>query len=130
MITCSKLKAYKQNGPQALISKKRGMHGNHRLPDKIYQKTIDLVKNKYSDFGPTLACEKLYENHKIKISAETLRLWMIKENLWDKKRRKKIVLHQSRLRRSHEGELIQVDGSPHDWFEGRSPKCTLLGYIR
>jgi hypothetical protein len=123
------LKTYREKGPIALVSKKRGMSGNHCLPQKLYQKTINLIKTKYSDFGPTLACEKLYENHKIKISVETLRLWMIKENLWDRKRRKKIELHQSRLRRSHEGELIQVDGSPHEWFENRADKCTLLGYI-
>lgn len=123
------LKAYKEKGAIALISKKRGKPSNHRLSEKLYQKTINLIKTKYPDFGPTLACEKLYENHKIKISVETLRLWMIKENLWDKKRRKKIELHQSRLRRSHEGELIQVDGSPHAWFENRSDKCILLGYI-
>lgn len=123
------LKAYKEKGAIGLISKRRGKPSNHRLPEKLYQKTVNLIKTKYPDFGPTLACEKLYENHKIKISVETLRLWMIKENLWDRKRRKKIELHQSRLRRSHEGELIQVDGSPHAWFENRSDKCTLLGYI-
>jgi hypothetical protein len=123
------LKAYKEKGVVSLISKKRGRPGNHRLPQKLYQKVISLIKNKYSDFGPTLVSEKLYENHNIKISVETLRLWMMKENLWERKRRKKIVLHQTRLRRSHEGELIQVDGSYHDWFEKRASKCTLLGFI-
>ncbi|NGX33700.1 MAG: hypothetical protein K1060chlam1_00040 [Candidatus Anoxychlamydiales bacterium] len=54
---------------------------------------------------------------------------MIKEGLWNLKKRKKIILHQSRLRRLCVGELIQVDGSPHDWFNGRAPKCCLLGFI-
>jgi len=123
------LKAYREQGPSGIISKKRGKLGNHRLPEKLYQRTIELVQKKYSDFGPTLAHEKLLENHKINISVETLRLWMLKAGIWQEKRRKRLVLHQSRLRRSHEGELVQVDGSPHDWFEGRNGKCTLLGYI-
>ena len=122
-------KAYKEEGPYGLISKKAGKPSNHKLPEKIYNKTINLIKSKYSDFGPTFACEKLYENHTINISVETLRIWMMKAGLWDRKRRKKIQLHQSRLRREHEGELIQLDGSPHDWFEGRGAKCTLIGFI-
>jgi hypothetical protein len=123
------LKAYKEQGIVGIISKKRGMPGNHRLPEKLHKKTLELVKKKYSDFGPTLAREKLLENHKIEVSVETLRVWMLKAGIWQGKRRRKLVLHQSRLRRSHEAELIQVDGSPHDWFEGRNDKCTLLGYI-
>jgi len=123
------LKAYRAQGPSGLISKKRGKPSNNRLPEKLHQRTIELIEKKYSDFGPTLAREKLIENHNIKVSAETLRQWMLKAGIWHEKRRKKLTLHQSRLRRSHEGELIQVDGSPHDWFEGRGNKCTLLGYI-
>jgi hypothetical protein len=123
------LKAYREEGPQGLISKRRGKPSNNRLPDKLHQRTIDLIKNKYVDFGPSLIREKLVEKHNIKLSKETLRQWMLKEGLWSEKRRKKLVLHQSRLRRSHEGELIQVDGSPHDWFEGRAASCTLLGFI-
>ena len=76
-----------------------------------------------------MANEKLYENHNLKVSTETLRQWMIKSGIWTKKKRKKIKLHQSRLRRPCKGELIQVDGSPHDWFEKRGPKCSLLGFI-
>jgi len=123
------LKAYREEGPAGLISKKRGKPSNNRLPEKIHQRTIALVKKKYSDFGPTLAREKLLEHHHIKISAETLRKWMLKADIWHEKRRKKLVIHQSRSRRSHEGELIQVDGSPHDWFEGRASSCSLLGYV-
>lgn len=123
------LKAYREQGPSGLISQKRGKPSNRRLPEKLHKKTIELIKKKYSDFGPTLIKEKLSENHNISISVETLRQWMLKAGIWHQKRRKKLILHQSRLRRSHEGELIQVDGSPHDWFEGRNAKCTLLGYI-
>lgn len=123
------LKAYRKEGPSSLISKKRGKPSNNKLPDKLYLKSISLIKKHYDGFGPTLANEKLLENHKIKISTETLRQWMIKAGLWNKKKRKKLVIHQSRLRRSNLGELIQVDGSPHDWFEGRAKKCCLIGFI-
>lgn len=123
------LKAYREKGPDGIISQKRGKPSNHRLPEEFRKKTLNLIKKKYNDFGPTLIREKLIENHGIKISTETLRTWMLQEGIWHEKRRRKIVLHQRRLRRAHEGELIQVDGSLHDWFEGRSNKCTLLGYI-
>ena len=123
------LKAYREEGPSGLMSKKRGKPSNHRLPEKLKIKAIGLIQKKYSDFGPTLVKEKLLENHNIKISVETLRQWMLQTEIWHEKRRKKLKLHQSRLRRSNEGELVQVDGSPHDWFEGRSDKCSLLGYI-
>lgn len=123
------LKAYREEGPQGLVHKNRGRPSNHRLPEKLYQKTIALIREKYSDFGPTLAREKLIENHRINVSVETLRKWMIRAGIWDEKRRKKLKVHQSRLRRSYEGELIQVDGSPHDWFEERGPRCCLLGFI-
>ena len=122
-------KAYKETGAEGLISKKRGAPSNNRLPDELYHTVIDLIKRHYIDFGPTLANEKLYENHNIKVSTETLRQWMIKAELWTKKKRRKLQVHQSRLRRSCKGELIQVDGSPHDWFEGRGPKCCMLGFI-
>lgn len=123
------VKAYKEEGPSGLISKKRGKPSNRRIPDKLKAKILDLIKKQYSDFGPTLISEKLLENHHIKISAETVRQWMLQKELWKEKRRKRLKIHQSRLRRSHEGELIQVDGSPHDWFEGRGNKCSLLGFI-
>jgi hypothetical protein len=123
------LKAYKKEGPSALISKKRGKSSNNRLSDELYHKIISLLKKHYEGFGPTFANEKLLENHNISISTETLRQWMIKASLWNKRKRKKIHLHQSRLRRSNIGELIQVDGSPHDWFEGRNKKCCLIGFI-
>ena len=123
------LKRYRENGVEGLISKKRGKPSNRRCPDKIKEKTLKLLKGKYKDFGPTFASQKLEKDEQIKLSRETLRLWMIEEGLWKGKKQKAIKLHQSRIRRSQEGELIQVDGSPHDWFEGRRKPCSLLGYI-
>jgi hypothetical protein len=87
-----------------------------------------LIREKYPDFGPTFASEKLLEYHSIKISEETLRKWMIKENLWVS-RKKKVHLHSSRPRRDFFGELIQIDASIHLWFEDRGEKCALIVFI-
>lgn len=123
------LKAYKEQGAAGLLSKKRGKPSNRRLPEKLKAKTLKLMKIKYEGFGPTLGSEKLKEHEEITISKETLRQWMIEEGLWKERKLKKPKLHQSRNRRTREGELIQMDGSPHDWFEGRRDKCCLLGFI-
>ena len=88
---------------------------------------MGLVHERYADFGPTLACEKLVEQHGYRLSVETLRQWMIAEGLWKPKKRK--AARKKRPRRPCPGELVQIDGSPHDWFEGRGPCCTLIVFI-
>lgn len=125
------IKKYRKGGPSGLIHGLRGIPGNHRLDEKEIDQALSFVKEKYYDFGPTFALEKLVENHGVKFSRETLRKAMILEGVWIPKQRKEITLHQLRERRSMEGELVQVDGSPHDWFEGRGTvgKCTLLVFI-
>lgn len=123
------LRSFRQDGPTGLISKQRGKPSNHQLPPKIKVKAMKLVASRYSDFGPTLACEKLFELHQIKLSVETVRTLMIESNLWKARRARKPKIHQLRKRRSCLGELVQIDGSPHDWFEGRAPLCTLLVFI-
>jgi len=122
-------RAYKKLGAKALISKKRGKPSNHRLPRGQKEWALALIREHYPDFGPTLACEKLLEVHKIKISVGCIRALMILEGLWVDKKIKRRRIFQLRERRAREGELIQADGSPHDWFEGRGPKCTLLHCI-
>ena len=123
------LKAYRQQGAKSLVSKKRDKPSNNRLSEETKQNILALIKEKYIDFGPTFLGEKLLENHNIAVSKETLRQLMISENIWQTKRRKKARIHQLRERRSSFGELIQIDGSPHDWFEGRGEKCCLLVFI-
>jgi transposase len=123
------LKTYKRQGAKSLISKKRGKPSNNRIGEETRQNVLALIKEKYIDFGPTFLGEKLLEKHNIAISKETLRQLMISENIWKTKRRKKARIHQMRERRSCFGELIQIDGSPHDWFEGRGEKCCLLVFI-
>ena len=122
-------RSYRRQGAAGLISKKRGKPSNNRLKPGTRQKAIDLLYRHYYDFGPTLAHEKLTERHHLKLSIETVRKLMIAEELWKPKKAKKAVVHQMRERRACFGELVQIDGSPHDWFEGRSPACTLLVFI-
>jgi len=121
--------AYKADGAKGLISARRGKPSNHRLEAQVEQQALDLLKAKYPDFGPTLAHEKLTEVHKLRLSRESVRRIMIAEGLWKPKRAKKPSVHQMRERRACFGELIQIDGSEHAWFEERGPKCTLLVYI-
>ena len=116
-------------GVLGLISRRIGQPNTKRIASHIPNKVIGLIRKKYPDFGPTLAGEKLIERHQIKLSSETLRKWMIEEGIWVSKRKKEKKIHQRRARRSRFGEMLQGDGSPHDWFEGRSDKCCLIHFI-
>jgi transposase len=122
-------RAYKACGPSGLISRRRGKPSNHQLDPNTVQKAIDLICKNYRDFGPTLAHEKLTEKHDLWLSRESVRGIMISEGWWKPKRAKQPSTHPMRERRACFGELVQIDGSDHDWFEGRAPKCTLLVYI-
>ncbi|MBL7151471.1 MAG: ISNCY family transposase, partial [Candidatus Omnitrophica bacterium] len=122
------LKAVKVEGDKGVIHKSRGRLSNSALPDKIKDKALKLYKEKYHDFGPTLGSEKLFEIDKIKLNDETLRLWLIKAGIPYKKRKKR-PHRQWRERKHSFGEMIQMDGSHHNWFEGRGPECVLMGYI-
>ena len=123
------LRAYRQSGAKGLISKRRGKPSNNQLKTGVKQQVIDLIYGQYHDFGPTLAHEKLTEKHSVKLSVETVRKLMIKEGLWKPKKTKRLNVHQKRERRACLGELVQLDGSPHPWFEGRGEACNLLVYI-
>lgn len=123
------LKAYRKQGAAGLISKHRGRKGNNRLSEEVKRRALNLLKTKYKGFGPTLAHEKLVEREKLKLSDESLRKLMIEEGLWKPRKARKVVVHQLRERRACFGELIQIDGSPHDWFEGRAETCVLLVFI-
>jgi transposase len=122
-------RVYKAQGAKGLVSKRRGRPGNNRLDENVIQQVIDLIYERYRDFGPTLAHEKLTEMHALQLSRESVRRIMIREGLWKARRAKKPAVHQMRERRACFGELVQIDGSDHDWFEGRGPRCSLLAYI-
>ena len=123
------VKRYKRLGVLGIPHQSRGRVGNRRIEEAQLSQITEIIRNKYHDFGPTLAHEKLTENHGIYISRETLRKAMIAGHLWKPKGRKYLDLHPLRERRGCEGELVQLDGSPHDWFEGRAPECSLLVFI-
>ena len=123
------LRAYREQGEQGLISKRRGKPSNNRLKTEVKQQAVDLLHSRYHDFGPTLAHEKLSEIHKLKLSPESVRQIMIAEGLWKSRKVKRKAVHPMRPRRACRGELVQIDGSPHAWFEGRGPACALLAYI-
>jgi hypothetical protein len=89
---------------------------------------LSIVRERYADFGPTLATEKLAEHHGCSVSRETLRGWMIADGLWQDRRHRLPVPHQPRRRGDCLGELVQIDGSEHAWFEDRGPPCTLLAF--
>ena len=123
------LKAYRQQGTAGLVSKHRGRKGNNHLSEEVKKRALNLLKTKYQGFGPTLAHEKLEEKEKLKLSDESVRKLMIEEGLWKARKAKKVVVHQLRERRACFGELVQIDGSPYDWFEGRAEACVLLVFI-
>ena len=120
-----KLKKYKLSGAKSLIHKSRGKVSNNKISQERFDGAIVLINDKYRDFGPTLAHEKLDEEHGCSLSLSSVRKEMIKTGLWKPRKRRKAYIHQLRERRACFGELLQLDGSPHDWFEGRAPKCNL-----
>ena len=122
------VKRIKEQGDKGIIHKSRGNPSHNKIPEKTKKKIINLYRGKYKGFGPLLFSEKLLSIEKIKISDETLRNWLIDAKEWTKKRKHKHH-RQWRERKHHQGEMIQVDGSHHDWFEGRGSECVLMGYI-
>ncbi|HZM11416.1 MAG TPA: ISNCY family transposase [Candidatus Limnocylindrales bacterium] len=120
---------YRTAGPAALASRRRGRVSNHRAAASHRQSVLGLVRARYADFGPTLAREKLRECHGLEVSKETLRKWMTEDGLWVPHARRRDRVQQPRNRRTCLGELIQIDGCDHEWFEERAARCTLLVYV-
>ena len=117
-----------QTGDQGLAHRGRGKPSNRRIPEKVKAKALQLCEKQYGDFGPTLAAEKLTERHGMAVSAETVRGWLLAKGVTHFQRRKRP--HRAwRERKAHVGELVQLDGSHHDWLEGRGPRCVLMAYI-
>lgn len=121
---------FKTEGAKALISKKHGKRSNHKLPEIIVKRVSELITCElYEGFRPLFMCETLEKRHSIKISKETTRQLMIANGIWRAKSKKSPVIHQQRPRRVRRGELVQIDGSPHNWFESRGEGCTLIVFI-
>jgi transposase len=121
-------KSVRKEGNAGICHKSRGKRSHNRIADKIKDKATTLCRDTYKKFGPTHASEKLLKIHKIKVSDETLRGWFQEEDI-PYKGRKKRPHRQWRPRKEYRGEMVQMDGSHHDWFEGRGPWCVLMGYV-
>ena len=122
------VKRIRSEGSRGIIHRSRGRPSNRGISQRIKERVIHLYRSQYKDFGPTLASEKLLERNGIRINDETLRMWLIGTGDWRKARRRRRH-RQWRERKHHAGEMVQMDGSHHDWFEGRGPRCVLMGYI-
>lgn len=123
-----KQKRYLTEGMLGILHKNRGRSSKQAWDKNERDFSMDLFKGDFKDFGPTYGAEKLEELHNIRISKETLRKELIREGLW-KAKKKRVTYRKRRERKLCFGIMIQLDGSPHDWFEGRGPKCTLLVFI-
>jgi len=123
------VRAWRRGGDGGLVSRQRGRPSHRRLSEALRLRIGGLLQATYADFGPTLAAEKLAERDGIKVSAETVRRLQIELGLWRPRKRRARRVFRLRERRPRFGELIQIDGSPHDWFEGRGPRCTLIVFI-
>lgn len=122
------IRSIRKEGDAGICHKSRGKQSHNRIADKIKDKATTLCRDTYKEFGPTHAGEKLLTVHKIKVSVETLRGWFQEKHIFYKSRKKR-PHRQWRERKAHRGEMVQMDGSHHDWFEGRGPLCVLMGYV-
>lgn len=123
-------RVYKTQGIAALASKKRGKPSNNKLSKGITKKVAEIIREPiYYEFRPTFMSEKLREDYKIDISRESVRQIMIQSGIWIPRKQKRPVIYQQRKRRARSGELLQIDGSPHAWFEDRGEPCNLLVFI-
>jgi hypothetical protein len=118
----------REEGKRGVIHRLRGRESNRKLSDELREKVLKLYAAKYKGFGPLLASEKLAELDKIKLSDETLRKWLLSDGQWEKSRKGR-KHRQRRERKARLGEMVQMDGSHHDWLEGRGPELVLMGYI-
>lgn len=116
------------DGDKGIIHRSRGKPSNRTKPERLKERVLTLFRQKYPDFGPTLASEKLFERDKIDVNDETLRLWLIEEGVPYKKRKKR-PHRQWRERKECFGQMVQMDGSEHPWLENRGPKLIFMGYI-
>lgn len=122
------VKRVREEGARGICHPVRGKASNQRIPKKVKEKIIAVYRKKYADFGPTLASEKFCEHEKTQISKETLRQWLIGEGLWERARKRR-AHRRWRQRKACMGEMVQMDGSHHDWLSGRGPWCVLMAYI-
>ena len=122
------IRRIREEGDQGICHRSRGKASNHQIPRKVKARVLELFRKEYTDFNLAHATELLAQTHGITIHRETLRLWLVAAAIPYKKRKAR-KHRQWRERKAHFGELVQIDGSHHDWFEGRGPACVFMGYI-
>lgn len=122
------LRRIRTGGAASIRHKAIGRPSNNRISDGVRDYAVTLVRERYADFGPTLTMEKLAERDGLHVSRETVRSWMVEAGLWLSRKQRR-TFHQPRLRREAYGELVQIDGSEHRWFEDRGPPCSLLVFV-
>jgi transposase len=120
---------FKDDGLSGLASRKRGRSSNRKLDAEVKEHVVALVRELYTDFGPKLAHEKLVELHGVHVGRQTVRKWLTEAGIWLTRAARAIRAHQPRHRRQCLGELVQIDGCDHEWFENRADRCTLLVYV-
>jgi transposase len=121
-------KRYVEEGDKGLIHQNRGQPSNRSKPSEVKESTLALYKERYWDFGPTLAAEKLFEREGYQVDHETMRRWLIEAGLWERQR-KRPKHREQRERKAHFGELVQMDGSHHSWFEVQEEKACLMDMV-
>jgi len=122
------IRRFRGEKEKGLIHRLRGRPSNRKYPGVFKKKVLRLYEKHYEGFGPTLAHEKLLKRDKVRINRETLRQWLIEGKLWERRRQRK-VHREWRERKASFGEMVQMDGSHHDWLEGRGPKLVLMAYV-
>ena len=122
------VKRVRGEGERGIVHRLRGRPSNRKIPDQLKDKVIKLYRKIYKGFGPTLASEKLLERDGVRLSDETLRGWLLETGDWKRVRKGK-KHRQWRERKGYRGEMVQMDGSHHRWFEDRGDPCVLMGYI-
>jgi hypothetical protein len=121
------VKRVREEGALGIKSKHIG--GNRKFCPILKEKIMGKFLDDYEGFGPTFASEKFLEREGVSVSKETLRKWLVESGLRKALSRKDNKIHQRRERRPRFGELVQIDGSYHEWFEKRGGKCCLLVFI-
>ncbi len=119
----------RKEGERGVIHRSRGCKGRRTIEEAVHERILELYRERYNGFGPTLASEKLWELDHVRVNDETLRLWLMDEGLWHADKRRKLKERSWRARKERFGEMVQMDGSHHDWLEDRGPRLVLMGFI-
>ena len=116
----------KSDGDKGIAHGNRGREARNKTPKELEEKIALIIEEKYADFGPTLASEQLLKHEGIKISHEKVRQIMIEQGLWKVRKRRDGPVYKWRERKEYSGELVQMDGSHHEWLEDRGPKMVFM----